>query len=306
MFEFGLQAWIYFCVFLIAALALDLFYYAKKEKTYSFSQAVSHVCFWVFLGLSFNVLIGFLKGFDAAFQFLGSYFIEFSLSCDNLFVFYITFKYFHIPVALQHRILFYGILGTLVLRLVFILAGISLIQHFHFLFYIFGAFLVLTGLFMFKKEHRKVDPSKNIVVSLLKKIIPFTDEKEGDAFFIKRNGKRYATIYFAIAIIIETSDIIFALDSIPAVFSITLDPYIAFTSNACAVLGLRALYFVLYKLVESFSYLHYGVCLVLIFAGLKMLLTQHIAIPALLSVLIIGAILGISIFASTHFHKGSK
>ena len=295
-----LGLWIAFNVVLVFLIVLDL-NYGKGRETSS-KKAMLWSAAWVSLALLFNIAIGLCFGKIRALEFLAGYLIELSLSVDNLFVFLIVFKYFDTSSKYQPKILFWGILGALAMRLICILIGISLIQSFHSILYVFGLFLVITGIMMFKKKEKNFSPENNYILKIIKKIIPFQQDDEGGKFFIRKivagSVKIFATPLFAVLVTIETLDLLFALDSIPAIFGITLDPFIVYTSNAFAILGLRSLYFALQPLMGLFSYLHHGVCLVLIFVGLKMLLQALIVINIGVSLAVIALILLASILLS--------
>jgi tellurite resistance protein TerC len=274
-------------------------------------KALAWVAFWIGIAMLFNLAIYlflpvFVKGADRgqkALEFFGGYVIELSLSLDNLFVFLVIFSSFNVPSRYQRRVLNYGIAGAVVLRLSFILLGSALVSRFEWLLYAFGALLILSGAGMLLRGEKEKDYKQSKVLSHIDKVIPFTGTLEGERFFVKRSGRSYATLLLAILVIIETSDIIFAVDSIPAIFSITLDPFIVFTSNIFAILGLRSLYFVLERLSQMFRYMKVGVALILLFTGLKLIL--HIE-DIILSIGIIGVILLASIFASVLIKDKSK
>ncbi len=277
--QFGLNWWIWFTVGLAVLLVLDLKFLPQRSRKHSYLIAG----FWIMLAMAFALLIYFTKGYESALQFTTGYLIEESLSIDNLFVFLMIFRHFHIPEKLQERLLMYGIMGALVMRFIFIVVGISLVQMASWILLIFGAFLVVTGIMMFKKQDQKSIPN----LTWLNKFFPETWEQQRKQIFV--------TIT-AIAI----SDLIFALDSIPAIFAITLDPFLVFSCNALAVVGLRSLFFVLKDAVTTFKNLHYGISIILIFVGFKMLLGPWYHIDTLVSLGIIGSILLISIVSGKH------
>jgi tellurite resistance protein TerC len=261
-------------------------------------EALSWTAAWVLLALSFNVFIYYYFNEALAVQFLTGYLIEKSLSVDNIFVIILIFSYFNVPPAYQHKVLFFGILGALVMRAIFIFAGIELIHNFHWLIYIFGAFLIVTGFRMFFSKEAQVNPGKNVFVRLVKKIIPVTDQYDGDKLFTTKDGARWATPLFLALIVIEGTDLIFAVDSIPAVLAISEDPFIVYTSNIFAILGLRSLYFALTGIEKYFRYLKYGLALILVFVGIKMVIADFFKIPVEISLLVIAVILGVSMLAS--------
>jgi tellurite resistance protein TerC len=246
----------------------------------------------------FNVGVYFAWGSEKALEFLTGYVIEKSLSVDNLFVFLMIFQYFNTPSQFQHRVLFWGILGALVLRAIFIATGSALLHNFHWMIYVFGAFLVFTGAKMFLQGDEKIEPEKNPVVRLFEKWVPISKEYDGQKFFVRRQGKIHATLLMLVLIVVETTDVIFAVDSIPAIFAITDDPFIVYTSNVFAILGLRALYFMLAGVMEMFVYLKVGLSFVLCFVGAKMMLVDIYKIPTGVSLSIIGGVLLLSILAS--------
>jgi tellurite resistance protein TerC len=231
-------------------------------------------------------------------EFLTGYLIEKSLSVDNIFVFLVIFTYFAIPMKYQHRTLFLGILGALVLRAIFIFSGVALLERFHWVIYIFGAFLIYTGLRLAMSHDKEIDPEKNLALRLFRRVMPVTDSLEGGSYFVRRQGVLMATPLFVVLLVIETTDVIFALDSIPAILAVTNDPFIVYTSNVFAILGLRALYFALAGLLRLFRYLHYGLAVILIFVGIKMMLSEVIHIPITLALGVIASVLTLSILAS--------
>lgn len=268
----------------------------------STKKALSWVAFWIGLALCFNVGIYFFMGKEKALEFLGGYIIEQSLSIDNLFLFIIVFTSFGIKSECQRRVLNYGIAGAIILRLIFVLLGVTIVNMFHWVLYVFGAILIISGIKMMFKHDENENFKESKIIKLLGKIIPVTDKLEGEKFFVRKNKVLYATPLFAILILIEFTDIIFAIDSIPAIFSITTDAFIVYTSNIFAILGLRSMYFVLSKVHEKFKYVKYGVALILIFTGIKLsVLFFHIKIPIELSLGIIFTILAGSIVASVIF-----
>ncbi len=262
-------------------------------------RALFWVAFWAALSLLFNVVVFLWKGQQAAVEYLGGYVIELTLSLDNLFLFLVIFTAFRLPAEQQRRVLNYGVAGAVVLRLLFVLLGSALVTRVHWLLYVFGGILLVSGISMLVKGEKEPDYVNHPVLRLFGRVFPFTGTLEGDRFFVRRDGKRYATLLFAILVLVEASDILFAIDSIPAIFSITTDTFIVFTSNIFAILGLRSLYFVLEKLTELFRYVKVGVSLILMFTGVKLLLTMvHVEIPILLSIGVIAAILVGSIVVS--------
>ena len=287
-------------------LAIDLGVFHRREHEVSVREALAWTAVWVALAMTFNVVIYFWRGQEVALEFLTGYVIEKALSVDNIFVFLLIFTYFGVAPIHQHRVLFWGILGALVMRAMFIFAGVGLIQRFHWVIYVFGAFLVITGIKMAFQKDTKVHPERNPVVRLFKRFFPVTDRFEGGKFFVTENGRRLATPLFIVLLVVETTDLIFAVDSIPAILAITLDPFIVYTSNVFAILGLRALYFALAGIMQIFHYLHYGLSFVLVFVGVKMVLADFYKIPIAAALgVVAGAILA-SVIASLLMPKQAK
>jgi tellurite resistance protein TerC len=290
--------WIGFNVFVLLMLALDLGVFNRKAHIVSVKEALTWSGVWICLALIFNSLIYYWFGEHKAVEFLTGYVIEKSLSVDNIFVFVLIFGYFQIPAIYQHKILFWGILGALVMRVIFIFAGVALIEQFHWTIYLFGVFLIYTGYKMFSEKDKKMEPEKNPVIKFFRKIMPVTNQLEGDKFFVTQEGKVYATPLFLVLILIETSDLIFAVDSIPAILAITQDQFIVYTSNVFAILGLRSLYFALAHVIHRFIFLSTGLAVILIFVGLKMVMVDIFKVPTFISLIIIGLIITISIVFS--------
>jgi tellurite resistance protein TerC len=290
--------WIAFNVFVLGMLALDLGVFHRKAHSVSIKEATLWSIVWISLAMVFNLGIYFAWGQQKALEFLTGYVIEKSLSVDNLFVFLMIFQYFATPAEYQHRILFWGILGALILRAIFIATGAALLANFHWMIYLFGAFLVITGIKMLLQGDEKLEPDKNPVVRLFERWVPISKQYHGQRFFIRADGRTQATLLMVVLIVIETTDVIFAVDSIPAIFAITQDPFIVYTSNVFAILGLRALYFMLAGVMEMFVYLKVGLSFVLAFVGAKMLLVDIYKIPIGMSLAVIGAVLLLSIVAS--------
>jgi len=290
--------WIAFNVFVLGMLAIDLGVFHRKAHAVSLKEAGAWSCVWIGLALVFNIGVYYLWGQEKALEFLTGYVIEKSLSVDNLFVFLMVFQYFNTPAEYQHRILFWGIVGALVLRAIFIATGSALLSNFHWMIYVFGGFLVVTGIKMFLQGDEKLEPEKNPVVRLFQRMMPVTHDYHGQSFFITKDGKRHATLMMVVLIVVETTDVIFAVDSIPAIFAITTDPFIVYTSNVFAILGLRALYFMLAGVMEMFVYLKVGLSFVLVFVGIKMISVDFYKIPIGVSLGVIGGILLLSVLAS--------
>jgi len=276
-------------------LALDLFVFHREAHEVRFREAAIWSVIWIGLGLAFGAFVWAWRGPQAGGEYLAGYAIEKSLSMDNVFLFAMIFGYFLVPAKYQHRLLFYGVLGAIVFRAIFIAAGSALLEAFHPTIYIFGAILLLTGWKMARSKGHGVDPERNPVLRLLRRVIPISREYAGQRFFTMENGKRVATPLFAVLVVIETSDILFAIDSIPAIFAITTDPFIVFASNAFAILGLRSLYFMLAGLIDRFAYLKLGLSALLVFAGVKILISDVYKMPVFVSLGVIVAILAVSI-----------
>ena len=290
--------WAGFTAFILALLALDLGVFHRKAHVVSVREATFWSAAWILLALLFNAGIWWLRGPDPALQFLTGYLIEKSLSVDNIFVMALIFSYFAVPAVEQHRVLFWGILGALVLRAVFILAGSALLASFHWIIYLFGAFLIFTGIRMALHRGEEIHPEKNPVLRLVRRLMPVTPGYEGHHFFVRRAGRLMATPLFLVLAVVESTDLVFAVDSIPAIFAVTNDPFLVYTSNVFAILGLRSLYFVLAGVMAKFVYLKIGLSAVLVFVGTKMTLAEIYKIPSAVSLLVIAALLTISIVAS--------
>src|SRR5664280_2828373 len=291
--------WIGFHVLVFLMLALDLGVFNRKEHKVPVKEALTWTIVWISVALLFNLFVFFEFGKTRALEFLTGYVIEYSLSVDNIFVFIMIFTYFAVPAIYQHKVLFWGIIGALILRGIFIFAGVALITRFTWIVIIFGGFLVFTGIKMLFQDEIQLEPEKNPVVRFFKKFLPVTGELHGNRLFVRQNARLYATPLFMVLIIIDVSDLIFAVDSIPAVLAISHNSFIVYTSNIFAILGLRSLYFAINGIIGYFRYLKTGVAFVLTFVGIKMLSSFfHIEIPILLSLGIIISILLVSILAS--------
>jgi len=304
--EVNLYFWIIFNAFVLLLLGLDLLVFHRKSHVVSIKEALLWSFFWIALSLSFNALIYFDMGSQAAIEFLTAYLIEKSLSVDNLFVFLIIFNYFRVPLQFQHKILFWGVLGALVFRAIFILAGVALLQKFHFISYLLGAFLIYTGIKMFTTQQEEIDPQANPVIKYISRFIPVTNTLVGDKFFIRKDRITFATPLFLVLMMVETTDIVFAADSIPAILAVSSDSFIVYTSNVFALLGLRALYFALAGVMKLFHYLHYGLSLILIFIGGKLLTTGIIHIDMVYALLVVAFILISSVVLSVLFPVKEK
>ncbi len=293
-----LYLWIGFNIFVLVMLALDLGVFHRKAHVVSFREAIAWSVVWVALALLFNLGIYFWSGSQRAVEFLTGYLIEKSLSVDNIFVFLMIFTYFRVPGQYQHKVLFWGIIGALVMRAAFIFAGVALIKQLHWIIYIFGAFLVYTGVKMVTGHGKEIHPERNPVLKLFRRFMPVTADYVEDRFFVKQDGLRHATPLFIVLLVVETTDVIFAVDSIPAILAITLDTFIVYSSNVFAILGLRALYFALAGLIQLFQYLHYGLSGILVFVGTKMLISDYYKIPIWISLGVVLSLLVVSVLAS--------
>lgn len=300
-----MTSWILFFIIIALAFIVDIFCHSKKEKT-PVKEALIWSIFWTLLAFAFNGWIYYAEGKKSALDFFTAYLVERTLSIDNLFVFLIVFKAFAIPPSLRYKVLFWGILGAFVMRALFIAGGIFLIAKFHWVLYVFGAFLIYSGIKLMKGEKEEIDPENNPIILQLQKWFPVVHDIHAKSFFVIKEGVYYATPLLLALVAIETSDVIFALDSIPAVLGITQDPMIVFTSNMFAILGLRSLYFVLESSFDYFHYLHYGLATVLIFIGVKMISANFFPIPTGLSLVIIAAVLGASMIASKVFPQKNQ
>ena len=292
--------WIFFGVFIFAMLALDLGVFNRKVHVIKMKESLLWTAFWVTLALLFCAGIYYFHsdGHSKAMEFFTAYLIEYSLSIDNLFVFMLIFRFFSVPHAYEHKALFWGILLALVTRAVFIFAGVALINAFNWVMYIFGVFLIFIGIKMALNKETEVHPDKNIAIKLLRFFIPVTKEFQEAKFFIIKNGRRFATPMLAVLLALETTDILFAVDSIPAVLAISKDPFIVYTSNVFAILGLRSLFFAISGLMRLFHLLHYGLAAILSFVGIKMLIEDFFHVPVGVSLIVISSILVISVIAS--------
>lgn len=297
---FGENAWLWigFNLFILLMLALDLGVFHRKAHEISIREALIWSAVWISLALIFNVGVYYYAGSQKALEFLTGYIIEKALSVDNIFVFLMVFTYFRVSPKYQYEVLFWGILGAVVMRAIFIFAGVALIQKLHWVIYVFGVFLIFTGIKMITEHGKKIEPEKNAVLRLFRRMMPVTEQYHGDRFFIRQNGMLYATPLFVVLLVIETTDVIFAVDSIPAILAITLDPFIVYSSNIFAILGLRALYFALAGMMQLFRYLHYGLSAVLVFVGTKMIIVDYYKIPVLVSLSVVVGLILLSVLVS--------
>ena len=293
----------------LAVLAIDLGIFNKKAHAATVREAATWSAVWIALSLGFAELILHLYGKEPALEFVTGYLIEYSLSIDNIFVIVLIFSYFRIPEKYQHRVLFWGIIGALVMRGAMIGAGTLLIQRFHWIIYVFGAFLIFTGIRMATHDEADIEPEANPILRLVRRILPITHDYRGQEFFVREPPTRgappaiMATPLFVVLILVETTDLIFAVDSIPAIFAVTRDPFIVYTSNVCAILGLRSLYFLLAGVINKFHLLKLGIAAVLTFVGVKMLLSGNYEIPIHVSLVVIVGILAVSVIASIAFPR---
>ena len=297
----SLGLWIAFSVGVLVLLAVDLGLAQRATRPVTRTEAAVWSMVWIGLALVFNAGIYYTSGSELALEFLAGYLIEKSLSVDNIFVFLLIFSYFSVPLAYQRRVLLWGILGALVMRGVFIAVGATLLHYFHWIIYVFGAFLIFTGVQMLRAGDEQTDPENNPVIRLVRRILPVTDDYEEQHFFVRRQGKLFATPLLVVLLSVESTDLMFAVDSIPAIFAVTDDVFIVYTSNVFAILGLRALYFLIADVLDLFVYLRYGLGVVLGFVGVKMLLVDTYPIPIGVSLSVIAAVLTVAVAASLLF-----
>lgn len=295
--------WGSFSLFVIGMLALDLGVFHRKSHSVSIKEALTWTTVWIVLAMLFNLFVYHYFDKEKALEFFTAYVVEKSLSIDNIFVIIMIFSYFRVPDAYQHKVLFWGIFGALVMRVIFIFAGIELIHKFHWLIYVFGGFLIFTGARMVFGDDKPMDLEKNQIVKMIRRFFPVTESFEGDKFFIRRDQKLWATPLFIVVMLIEGTDLIFAVDSIPAIISISEDPFIVYTSNVFAILGLRSLYFALAGIEKYFTYLKYGLATILVFVGIKMVIVDFYKIPIEISLIVISFLLAISMLASVLIKK---
>lgn len=301
-----LWIWIVFNLFVFAMLALDLGVFHRKSHVVGTKEALGWSAVWISMALLFNVGLYFWQGTQPATEFLTGYLIEKALSVDNIFVFIMIFAYFKVPALYQHKVLFWGVLGALAMRAICIFSGVALLERFHWVIYIFGAFLIVTGLKMAFTKDKEIEPEKNPLLKLIRRFVPITDTFDGDHFWVRRGGRLLATPLFVALIFVEVSDLVFAVDSIPAILSITRDPFLVYTSNVFAILGLRSLYFALAGIMDMFRYLHYGLAAILVFVGVKMAIMDFYKIPIWISLCTIVGILIIAIVASLYHSRNES
>ena len=298
MFSGTIWLWVGFNIFVLAMLALDLGVFHRKAHALSLKEASIWSVVWITLAMVFNAGLYLFAGPEPALQFFTGYLIEKSLSVDNIFIFVLLFTFFKVPAAYQHRVLYWGILGALIMRGTLIAVGVALIESFHWIIYLFGAFLIFTGIRMGFHKEIEVHPENDLLLKFIRRFVPVTENYEHDRFFVRRAGQVMVTPLLLVLLVIDTTDLIFAVDSIPAVFAVTRDPFLVYTSNIFAILGLRSLYFVLAGIMEKFYYLKLGLSVILTFVGVKMVLADVFSLPTALSLVVIAVVLTIAIVAS--------
>jgi tellurite resistance protein TerC len=296
--EVSLYVWAGFLAFVLAMLALDLGVFNRKSHAITMKEAGIWTAVWIGLALAFNAVINFWRGQTAALEFLTGYLIEKALSVDNLFVFALIFAMFAVPAKYQHRVLFWGVLGALLLRALFIGAGAALLDRFHWLIYVMGAFLIFTGIKLAFQKETAIHPERNPLVRIVSKVFPVTKTYHGESFFVRLNGALAVTPLFIVLLLVESTDVVFAIDSIPAVFAVTRDPFLVYTSNVFAILGLRSLYFLLAGALDRFYYLKPALAVILSFVGLKMLVSSVVKVPVGASLGVIAGLLAAAVVAS--------
>ncbi|MEX2600187.1 MAG: TerC family protein [Balneolaceae bacterium] len=304
--EHSLTLWVLFNLFILVMLLVDLLVFNRKPHEITIKESLIWTGIWIGLAVLFGIGIYYFMDPASSIDYFTGYLIEKSLSIDNIFVFLLIFTYFGVPSMYQHKVLFWGILGALIFRLIFIFLGIALLEQFHWIIYVFGAFLIFTGVKLGLEKDKKIEPEKNPLLKLIRRFIPITREFRGEHFFVKIRGRRVATPMFVVLIVIETTDVVFALDSIPAIMAITRDPFIIYSANAFAILGLRALYFALSGVMRLFHYLHYGLAFILVYVGVKMILEPFFEIDTMISLFVILGTITISTLLSIFFPKEEK
>ncbi|MEX0994967.1 MAG: TerC family protein [Balneolaceae bacterium] len=299
--EHSLTLWIVFNLFIIVMLLIDLLVFNRKPHEISIKESLTWTGIWIFLAIVFGVGLYYFMDPQSSLDYFTGYLIEKSLSVDNIFVFLLIFTYFNVPSKYQHKVLFWGILGALIFRLVFIFLGVALIERFHWIIYVFGAFLIFTGIKLGLEKNKEIQPEKNPILKLVRRFLPVTRQYYGENFFVNIRSRWVATPMFIVLIVIETTDVVFALDSIPAIMAITRDPFLIYSANAFAILGLRALYFALSGVMRLFHYLHYGLSVILVYVGIKMIIEPFYEIDTLYSLIVILGTLIISVLLSYLF-----
>ncbi len=304
--EHSITLWVVFNIFIVSMLIVDLKVFNRKPHEISIRESLVWTAIWVILAVIFGIGLYFYMSPESSLEYFTGYLIEKSLSVDNIFVFLLIFTYFGVEPKYQHRVLFWGIFGALVFRLIFILVGVALIEQFHWIIYLFGAFLIFTGIKLGLEKDKEIHPDRNPILLIIRRFIPITKNYHGQKFFIKRGKRIIATPMFVVLVVIETTDIVFALDSIPAIMAITRDTFIIYSANAFAILGLRALYFALSGVMRLFHYLHYGLAFILVYIGVKMLLEGVYQIPTMVTLGIIISTLTLSVILSIFFPKETE
>ncbi len=289
--------WILFNLFVLVMLALDLGVFHRRAHTVRFKEALAWSAAWISMAAVFSVIVLYWHGRTSSLEFITGYVIELSLSVDNLFVFLVIFRYFKVPAHDQHKVLFWGIVGALVMRGIFILAGVTLINRFHWIIYVFGALLIYSGFKLLRQGETEIHPEHNPILRIFRRYVPVTKDYVGDKFFIRKPGL-FATPLFVVLLVVETTDVLFAVDSIPAVLAITRDAFIVYTNNVFANMGLRSMYFALAGLIEMFRYLHYGLAVVLMFVGVKMIGSNYLHLPTWVALGVVVVVLGVAVVAS--------
>lgn len=290
--------WAVFTIVIVAMLALDLGVLQRTPHEVKLREALTWSAVWIALAMAFMVMVYFWRGPQVALEFLTCYLIEESLSVDNLFVFLVIFSYFNVPKHLHHKVLFWGIVGAVVMRAAFIVAGVAVLERFEWLVYVLGGLLIVTGIRMGTHQDQEIHPERNPVLRIFRRYFPVTEGYEGNSFFVRKAARTLATPLFVVLLVVETTDVAFAIDSVPAALSITLDPFVVFTSNIFAILGLRSLYFALAGIMPMFTYLHYGLSVILVFTGVKMIVAHWVRIPIGVALGVVAAVLTISVVAS--------
>jgi tellurite resistance protein TerC len=295
--------WVVFNAAILILLVLDLMVVSRKRRAVPFKQALLMSAFWIGLAMAFAVFVHQWLGATKALEFVTGYVLEEALSVDNLFVFILLFAYFKVPPEDEKTVLFWGIIGALIMRGIFIAAGVALVQRFHWILYAFGVFLIWTGIQLMREGDEEQDPSRNVVLKFCRRFLPLSETYEQNRFFVRREGRIHATPLFVVLLVVETTDVLFATDSIPAILAITRDPFIVYTSNVFAILGLRSMYFALAGMMKLFHYLNYGLSVVLMFIGAKMLLPQKYQVPTWAALAVVAGVLGLSVLVSVIFPK---
>lgn len=296
-------SWLVFVAVVVVALFLDLFVFHRNPHKISLKEALLLSAFWIVLGLLFGGYVYYTRGYERGVEYMTGYLLEKSLSLDNIFVFILIFSYFRVPEEYRHKVLFWGVFGAIIFRAVFIFAGLELIKHFHWMVYIFGLILIVSAIKLLTTEEKEFHPEQTIAYRIARRLFPIKPDYREGKFFIREDGKLYATPMFLALFFVESSDIMFAIDSVPAILAISKDPFVVYTSNVFAILGLRSLYFATAGILPLFHYLHYGLSFILGFIGVKMLLSDFYKIPVEVSLLLIGSAIFVSVVASVLVKK---